>query len=106
MIIGAIAFFCYTMSYHFESRWVNLLAVSTLSIYLMQTKCFSVYCVKLMSPFGTGCAIHSDWMLILVKFAVMIVGVLAFSAMCIALDRLRILIVTPIINKVKQIEKG
>ena len=103
VIIGAIAFFCFAMSYHFQSRCVNYLAISTLSIYLMQTKCFSVYCAKLMSVTDNG-LIHSEWGLIIIKFAVMILGVLAFSALCIFIDQVRLLTITPLINRVKKWE--
>lgn len=104
VIIGAIAFFCYVMSYHFESRWVNYLAISTLSIYLMQTKCFSVYCELLLSPLGDGCIIQSEWALIVCKFAVMLIGVAAFSAISVAIDQIRRLMIEPQIYKIKKIE--
>lgn len=102
VIIGAVAFFCFAISYHFESRWVNYLAISTLSIYLMQTKCFPVYCEKLMSPFNNGCFIQTEWGMIVGKFAVMIIGVVAFSALCIAVDQIRRLMIEPIIIKIKK----
>lgn len=102
MIIGAVAFFCFAMSYHFESRWVNYLAISTLSIYLIQTKCFSVYCEKLMSLFDNGCFIQSEWGILIGKFAVMIIGIVAFSAVCTAVDQIRKLMIEPIIIKIKK----
>lgn len=104
VIIGAVGFFCYMMSFHFESRFINYLALSTLSIYLMQTKCFSAYCALLMTPFTNEQIAQFGLLSILCKFAIMIVGVLAFSALCIVIDQIRIIMMTPLINKVKKIE--
>lgn len=103
MIIGSIAYFCFMMSYHFESRLVNYLAMSTLSIYLMQTKCFSLYCVKLISMLDNGRA-QMEWGFYAGKFMVMIMGVIAFSAFCVLVDQVRIYTLTPLIKLVKKRE--
>lgn len=104
VIIGAISFFCFAMSYHFESRWVNYLAISALAIYLMQAKQVFVYVEKLLSLFDRECCIQSECGLIVVKFAVMIIGAVAFSALCIAIDQVRRLMIEPLIHKIKIIE--
>lgn len=40
VILGSIAFFCFLMSFKFQNRVVNRLAVSALAVYLIQDNCY------------------------------------------------------------------
>lgn len=86
LVLGAIGFFCFMMTFHFNSRLINRLALSAISIYLLQDiKVFRIICDSLggVEYFG-----HNIMFLLL--FLVLFVFVFTSIALCI--DQLRIFV--------------
>lgn len=98
LIIGSIAFFLFMIQFHFQSHIINRVAVSSLSIYLLQNmklmKVLTYHVSKLLEiDFTTDDGLWVVFMLIIY------LGVFSITFMIVSvlIDQLRIFLVTPVI---------
>lgn len=68
-LAGALFFFCFMLSFHFQSRFINWLAVSALAVYLAQDSSYSgavVYNTAIRYSTLLGTTLMAKWVYILV----------------------------------------
>lgn len=92
IVFGAIGFFCFMMTYHFQSRIVNRLALSAISIYLLQDiNAFKVVCDAI-----GGVGFFGDNMLYMILF--LLLSAIAFSIVAVCIDQVRLAINNIVMN--------
>jgi len=86
LVIAAIGFFCFTTTFHFNSKIVNTLALSAISIYLLQ----NMELLKMCCDIIRGTSIFSKNIFLLV-FGLLLFS-LVFSFVAILIDQIRLLV--------------
>ena len=91
MLITSIAFFLFVMSWHFKSKIVNWLAMSSLSVYILNDMVFQYDFIR---PYAHAFA---PWQ----QLGLLIGVALCFYLLAVGIDQIRILITQPILNKLQ-----
>ena len=104
VIMSAISFFLLFRSFQLKSKVINWLAQSALAIYLIhENQAIRTHLYKYIGEIGES--INQDWLLVLIFPALAILIML----ICIFIDKIRILLVTPVENflvgKIQQTSK-
>ena len=91
LLITSIAFFLFVMSWHFKSKIVNWLAMSSLSVYILNDMVFQYDFIR---PYAHAFA---PWQ----QLGLLIGVALCFYLLAVGIDQIRILITQPILNKLR-----
>lgn len=101
IIIGAIAFFLFAMTFSFRSRGVNFFASSALAVYLIQS---SPFAESLLYPKVNAVTVSGEFWggLLFFIFALIALGITVF---CCLFDKLRVLLMIPVSKLIDRVDK-
>lgn len=94
LIASSVSFFLFFASFHFKSKVVNTIALSTFPIFLIQNYINGLY--KFVGNLFESCCLYIGENNVLIKSVFLIILTLSFSICVIIFDQLRILLFRPI----------
>lgn len=91
LLLASIAFFLFIMSWHFKSKMVNRLAMSCLSVYMLNDM---VIQYDFLRPYAHA---FGPWQ----QLGLLLGVTIAFYLLAVGIDQIRILLTQPILNKLR-----
>ena len=99
LLIGAIFFLLFMLSFHFQNKLINYVAASSLSIYLLQNfvlmKCVTIYVSRQL---GVNFTLCEGGYVIAIMLIYLICFAFVFTIASVLFDQIRILTVSPIMS--------